>query len=233
MVNVDKAHIAKISMHGKHFEILIDSDKEMEFKAGKSVSLGDVLAVEKIFTDSKKGMEASPAVLKQCFWTEDASEVAKQIIMKGEFAATAEFKQKQRDEKKRQIVYMIHRNAVDPTTHLPHPITRIEMAMEEAKVHIDENEDAMRQLQDIIKKLRPILPIKFEVKEIMVKIPPEFAAKSYTLLNSFGKRLKEEWLNDGSLSVVLEIPGGLEGEFYEKLNHMCHGNVWSQVIKTI
>ena len=45
MVNVDKAHIAKISMQGKHFEILIDSDKAMEFKAGKSVSLGDVLAV--------------------------------------------------------------------------------------------------------------------------------------------------------------------------------------------
>ena len=33
---------------------------------------------------------------------------------------------------------MIHRNAVDPKTGLPHPPQRIESAMEEAKIHVDE-----------------------------------------------------------------------------------------------
>jgi ribosome maturation protein SDO1 len=232
MVTVDKAHTAKLKIGGQHFEILIDSNKAVEFKVGKSVSLRDVLAVEKIFSDSKKGLEVSLNALKQCFGTDDVMKVAEQIILKGDFAVTAEYKQKQRDEKKKQIIYTIHRNAVDPTTHAPHPVTRIEMAMNEAKVHIDENEDTMKQMQEILKKLRPILPIKFEIKEIAVKIPPEYAAKSYPVLNNFGKRLKEEWLNDGSLSVVIEIPGGLEQDFYEKLNHLCHGNVWAQVVQT-
>lgn len=232
MVTVDKAHTAKIKVQGNNFEILIDSDKATEFKSGKSVSINDVLAVEKIFTDSHKGLEASPAVLKQCFGTDDPLEISQQIIMKGEFAVTAEYKQKLRDEKKKQIINMIHRNAVDPTTHAPHPITRIELAMNEAKIHIDENEDTMKQMQEVLKKIRPILPIKFEIKEIAVKIPPEYAAKSYPIINNFGKRLKEDWLNDGSLSLVVEIPGGLESEFYEKLNHLCHGSVWSEVIQT-
>ncbi|MCK4522097.1 MAG: ribosome assembly factor SBDS, partial [Nanoarchaeota archaeon] len=137
-----------------------------------------------------------------------------------------------RETKKKQIINMIHRNAVDPQTHLPHPPARVEAAMDEAKVHIDEFEDVNRQMQEVLKKIRIILPIKFEVKEIAVKISPEYAAKSYQVLNQFGKKLKEEWLNDGSLSVVLEMPGGLEEDFYEKINALCHGNVESKVLKT-
>ena len=72
--------------------------------------------------------------------------------------------------------------------------------------------------------------MKFEVKEIAVKIPADFAAKSYQVLNSFGTKLKEEWLSDGSLAVVLEIPGGLENEFYDKINSLTHGNVETKVL---
>lgn len=232
MVTVDKANIAKIKIGGEQFEILIDSDKAIQFKQGKIADISDVLAVEKVYSDSKKGLEASPTSLKKAFGTDDMLEAAKHIIMKGDFALTAEYKQKLRDEKKKQIVFLIHKNAVDPTTHLPHPVTRIEMAMEQAKVRVDEFEDTMKQMHEIVKALRPILPIKFEVKEIALKIPAAYAPKSYTVLNNFGKRLKEEWLNDGSLAIVVEIPGGLEEELYEKLNHLCHGTVESKVVAT-
>ena len=87
------------------------------------------------------------------------------------------------------------------------------------------------QLQDALKKLRVIMPIKFEVKEIVVKVPAQFAAKSYQVLNSFGTKLKEEWQNDGSLVTVLEIPGGLENDFYDKINSITHGDVETKVLK--
>lgn len=232
MVNVDKAHTAKFKSHGLNFEILIDSDSAIAFKSGKLADISDVLAVEKIFTDSKKGLEVSPNSLKQVFGTDDVLEAAKQIVMKGEFALSAEYKDKLRESKKKQIINMIHVNAVDPSTHLPHPPARIEAAMNEAKVHIDEFEDTLKQMNEIIKEIRPILPIKFEVKEISVKIPPEYAAKSYSVLNNFGTRKREDWLNDGSLSVIIEMPGGLEEDFYEKINHLCHGNVETKVLST-
>ncbi len=232
MVNVDEAHTAKLKTHGQNFEILIDSDKAIAFKAGKITDVRDVLAVEKVFSDSKKGMETSPNALKECFGTDDVLESAKQIIMKGEFSLTAEYKQKLRDEKKKQIINLIHRNAVDPTTHLPHPPQRIEAAMEQAKIHVDEFEDTQRQMNEVLKKIRPILPIKFEIKVIEVKIPADFASKSYSVINDFGKKTKEDWLSDGSLSVVIEMPGGLEEDFYEKINAICHGDVESKVLST-
>ena len=230
MVNVDEAHTAKLKTHGKEFEILIDSDKAIAFKNGQLSDIKEVLAVEQIYSDSKKGLEVSPNALKECFGTDDVLECAKQIIMKGEFSLSAEYRQKLKDAKKRQIINLIHVNAVDPTNHLPHPPQRIEAAMEEAKVHIDEFEDTQRQMQEVLKKIRPILPIKFEIKELAVKIPGEFAAKIYNVLNNFGKKTKEDWLSNGSLSVVIEIPGGLEEDFYDKLNEVCHGNVESKVL---
>ena len=60
-----------------------------------------------------------------------------------------------------------------PTTHTPHPVTRIELALEEAKFHVDEFTSVEEQLQEALKKLRPIIPIKFEVKEVRhAKISP-------------------------------------------------------------
>jgi len=230
MTTVDKANVIKLKTHGQDFEILADSIKALQLKSGAEIDIRDILAVQKIFTDAKKGMEASPNALKSIFQTDNSLEVAKLIIQKGEIPLTAEYKSQLREQKKKQIINLIHRNAVDPKTHAPHPPQRIELALEEAKFHIDEAKDANRQVEDAIKAIRSILPIKFEVKEIAAKIPPEYAAKSYPILNSFGKKLREDWQRDGSLVVVLELPGGLEEEFHNKLNALCHGNVETKIL---
>ena len=159
-------------------------------------------------------------------------EGARQIIKKGEIQLTAEYRNELKEIKRKQIINIIHRNGVDPKTHLPHPINRLENAMEEAKFHVDEFAPVEQQVQDALKKLKPILPIRFEVKEIAVKIGPEYAAKSYAILKSFGTILREEWQNDGYWSGVIEMPGGLEEEFYEKINSICHGEVEAKVLKT-
>jgi len=156
---------------------------------------------------------------------------AKIIIKKGEIQLTQEHRANLRERKRKQIINMLHVNGVDPRTHLPHPPQRIENALEEAKFHVEEFGQVHEQVQEALKKLRPILPIKFEVKEISVKIPAQFAAKSYQVLSMFGTKLREEWQNDGSLLTVLEMPGGLESDFYDKINSLTHGNVETKVLK--
>jgi len=232
MVSVDKAIIARYKSHGHTFEILVDCNNAMAFKGGKELPMGEVLAIQKVFSDSKKGMESSPIALKQVFGTDNPSEAAKQIIKKGEIHVTAEYKNHLRDEKKRQIINIIHRNGVDPKTHAPHPIARIEAAMDEAKVVIEEYKPAEQQVNDALKQLRLILPIKFETKEIEVRVPGKYTGQTYPLLKSFGKLLKEEWKNDGSHVAVIEIPGGLEEEFYNKLNSITHGDNETKIIST-
>jgi ribosome maturation protein SDO1 len=230
MTTVDEANIIKLKTHGQNFEIMADSAKALSLKSGAAVDIRDIVAVQKVFTDAKKGMEASPNALRSIFKTDDPLEVAKLIIQKGDIPLTSEYRQGLREQKKKQIINVIHRNAVDPKTHAPHPPQRIEAALEEAKFHIDEVKDVNKQVEEAIKAIRPILPIKFEVKEIAAKIPSEFAAKSYSIVNSFGKKIREDWQTDGSLVVVLEMPGGLEEDFHNKLNALCHGNVETKIL---
>lgn len=232
MVSVENAVIARLKIQGHNFEALVDCNNAIAVREGKQVSMKDVLAAMKIYSDSKKGLEASENAMKEIFKTNDAEEVAKQIIMKGEVQLTSEYRNSLRENKKRQIINIIHRNGVDPKTHAPHPVIRIENALVEAKFHVDEFASVEEQLQEALKKLKPIIPIKFEIKEIAVKIGPEYAVKAYSAVKKYGTILREEWQNNGYWVGVVEMPGGLEEEFYEKINKICHGDVEAKVLKT-
>ncbi|MEK6808674.1 MAG: ribosome assembly factor SBDS [Nanoarchaeota archaeon] len=231
MASVDKAGIVKYKTNGQGFEILVDTDLALSFKSNVQEDIHQILAVQKIFTDARKGIVASDNALRQGFNTLDVLEIAKVIIQNGEVPLTTEHKEKLREQKRKQIIDYIHRNAVEPKTHVAHPPQRIENAIKEAKVHIDEFQDTQKQIQEVVKKIREILPLKFEVKEIEVKIPPEYTHKLHSIFNSFGKKLSEEWQNNGSLVTVIEIPGGLEEEFVNKINGLCHGNVDIKILR--
>ena len=231
MVTVDHAIIARLKAQGQNFEILVDCANALAVKEGKSVDMHDVLAAMHIFSDAHKGMMASETAMKQIFGTSDPEEVAGQIIRKGEIQLTQDYRDKLREEKRRQIISIIHRNGVDPKTHMPHPPQRIENAFEEAKFRVEEFKPVQEQVQEALKKIRPILPIKFEIKELAIKISPEFAPKCYSAIKMFGTILKEEWQNNGNWVGVVEIPGGMESDFYDKLNKICHGNVESKILK--
>ncbi len=231
MIAVDKAVIARLKTHGETFEILVDCDNALLVKQGKKKDLTDVLATEKIFTEAKKGIVASEKKMQEVFGTSDRLDVAKIIIQKGDVQVTAEHRSKQFEEKRKQILEYIHKNGVDPRTNLPHPLQRLELAFEEAKIRIDEHKDAVAQVQEILKKLQPLLPIRFERKQIEVHIPAQHAGKCYGTVKAMGKILRENWENDGSWRGLVEIPGGMQTEFFDKLNTVTHGEVETEVVK--
>lgn len=231
MVTVDHAIIARLKTQEHNFEILVDCASALALREGKEFNMRDVLAAMQVFSDAHKGLVASETAMKRIFGTSDAEEVAKEIIKRGDIQLTQEYREKLREEKRRQIISILHRNGVDPKTHLPHPPQRIENAFAEAKFHVDEFRNVQEQVQEALKVLRPILPIKFEIKEIALKLPPEYAPKCYSTVKQFGTILREEWQTTGHWIAVVEIPGGLESDFYDKLNKICHGNVESKVLK--
>ena len=231
MVAVDQAIIARLKTQGQNFEILVDCNNALALREGRNMELHDVLAAMRIFSDAKKGMEASEHAMKQIFGTSEVDEVAKIIIQKGDIQLTQEYRENLREEKRKQMISIIHRNGVDPRTHLPHPPQRIENAFAEAKFHVDEFKPVQEQVQEALKHLRPILPIKFEIKELALKISPEYAPKCYSTVKSYGAILREEWQSNGYWVGVVEIPGGLENDLFDKLNKICHGNVESKILK--
>ncbi|MBS3156662.1 ribosome assembly factor SBDS [Candidatus Woesearchaeota archaeon] len=230
MIDINKAVIARLKKGGENFEVLVDCDKAIEFKSG-NVELEDALASDKVYKDAKKGERAPEKEMYKLFDTEDNKEIIALILKKGEIQLTVEHKNRLREEKRKKIINLIHRNAVDSKTGLPHPPNRIEKAITEARVNVDEFKSAEAQIENVLEKIRGILPIKFVVKEVEIMIPAKFSSSSYGVVKQFGKILNEKWGNDGSLILVVEIPGGLQDEFFDKLNNLTHGEVESKVIK--
>lgn len=227
----EKPHfnLARMKAGGENFEVVIKPDVAVAFRAGQG-DIKDVLVYDRVFADAKKGLAASEHIMKNVFKTIDHFEVAKQIIQRGEIQLTADYRDRLREEKRKAIINIIHRMAVDPRTNFPHPPNRIEAAIEEAKVRIDENKKAEDQIQDIVKQLMPVLPIKFEVREVEFRIPAQFAARAYPILKGFGTLQKDAWQNDGSLVAVVEVPAGMQQELFSELNKLTHGDVESKVV---
>ncbi len=231
MVTLEDAVIARLTTHGTTFEVLVDPDLTLAFRTGdEGVEISDVLAAENVFKDSKKGDKASEEMMKEIFGSTDALKVAEEIIRKGDIQVTTEQRRKMQDDRRKQIVAIISRRAVDPHTGLPHPPQRIEGALGETKVHIDPFKSAEQQLPEVLEALRVILPLKFETRRIAVKIPATHAGRAIGTVKSFGGVEKEEWLKDGSWVVVVKIPAGIQPEFFEKLNDLTKGEVETKVL---
>ncbi len=229
MVRTEDAVIARYSHSGKHFEILVDADLALALKEGKEVSFNDLLAIDTIFKDAKKGDEASPEALKEAFGSEDVNAVSRKIILEGEVQLTTEQRRKMMENKRKEIIAMISREAINPQTKGPHPPARIENAMEEAKVRIDLHRSTSEQMQEIVKKISSLIPISIEKLRLAIKVPAEHSGKATVVVHKYPVR-KEEWQSDGSYIAVIEIPGGLKGEVFSQLNSATHGNVETKLV---
>lgn len=218
---------ARIKLKGRNFEILVDCDKALAYKKGQAI-IEDAMASDRIFSDLRKGLSASEKELNEFFKTKDVKLAASKIIKEGEVQLPAEYKSKIKDDKAKQIVDLISRSCTD-AKGIPHTPERIKKAMDEAHVQIDDRRDAEGQVSEIIKKLQPILPLKFESKKIQLKVPATYAGKVYGILH--GYILKEEWLSDGSLLCILQMPAATQMSFYDKLNSITHGEAITQEIK--
>ena len=233
MVNVDEAIIAKYEYCGEHFEILVDPDLAAEFRNpdGQDVAIEDLLAVEEIFKDSKKGDKASEEAMLKIFETTDPIEVSKVILEKGHVQLTAEQKRQMQEDKRRLVINKISREAINPQSGLPHPAQRIENAVNEAKVKFDPFVSVDQQVQTALKAIKPLIPIRFEKVKVAVRLPGSSAGGAYSAIHHFGEILNEEWQQDGSWIGIVEMPGGLQDDFAAKMAEISSGEAETKTLK--
>ncbi len=231
MVALDESIIARLKTHGKTFEVFVEPQGALALKRGEAAKIENILAVEDVFLDAKNGDRPAEQDIINAFGTTDATKIAEKIILDGELHLTTEQKKKMQDEKKRQVINIIAQNAINPQTKGPHPPARIEAAMDEAGVHIDPMENLDEMVSITMKAIRPIIPIRFEEVRIAIKLPAEYAAKSYGSVASFGSLTKQEWQNDGSWIGVITIPAGRQDELYSLLNRLTKGSAETKFLK--
>jgi len=230
MVSLDKAVIARYKHAKKIFEVLVDPEMVDAVKAGGKVDMADVLAAEEIFEDVSKGDKATEGDLMTVFSTTDVEQIASRIIKEGEVQLTTEQRRKRVEEKRKMVINQIAQIAINPKTDTPHPPARIEIAMKEAKVHIDPFKTVDVLVNETVKAIRPIIPIKIEETRIAIKIPAAYTGHVYDLKKKY-KVTKEDWQGDGSYIAMLEFPAGMREDVFSFLNMMTKGEVETRIVK--
>jgi len=222
MANVE----ARIKVKGKTFEISVDLDEALKVRAGRG-NVSSALNSPAIYTDVKRGMAASNAELNAFFDTDDIYKIAEIIIKKGEVQKNQEFRDAEREKRIKQVVDLILRNAVDQHGR-PYTEDRIRKAISEVHFNFD-NRSAEQQMPELITKLSGVIPIRVETKKIKLIIPARYSAQIYGMLKDYKE--SEDWLSNGDLQVVMNIPSGLQVDFYDKLNSVTHGAIVSEEVK--
>jgi len=233
MVDVDKAVVIRLKKAGMKFEVLVDPDKALEFKKGRSLNVEEILAYPGIYHDVRRGDTIPEEELQNNFGTTNVFQVAKKIIAEGELQYTTEQRRRLVEKKTKKIADIISKRGINPQTNIVHPPQRILNAMDKAGIHVDSFIDAELQVNKIVESIKPLLPIKFQRIIVQIIIPPQHSGKTYSVLKRTVGKFEEKWLNDGSLQVTLDIPAGAQEDIFKKIGDITRGNFKSSIIKRV
>ncbi|MDR0372905.1 MAG: ribosome assembly factor SBDS [Nitrososphaerota archaeon] len=226
----EKFTVARLTRENEHFEILVKPNKALEYRNGKISAITEVLAAETVFSDANKGTKVSEDAMNKAFKTVDPLKIADEILKKGTLQLTTDQRRKMVEDKRRQVIDFISRQAVDPKTNLPHPPLRIENAMEQIRYPIDPYKSIEEQAKDIVRLLRPILPLKVEQIKVAIKIPTQYAARAYGTVKTLGTIKHEEWRGDGSWYGEIELPAGSYASLLTKVGDATKGSGEAKII---
>jgi ribosome maturation protein SDO1 len=226
----EKFTVARLTRENEHFELLVKPNKALDYRNGKIPGISEVLAADIIFSDANKGTKVSEEAMKKAFKTIDPLKIADEILKKGTLQLTTDQRRKMVEDKRKLVIDFIARQAVDPKTNLPHPPMRIENAMEQIHYPIDPYKSVDEQAKDIIKLLRPILPLKVEQVKVAIKIPSQFASRAYGTIKTLGTIKHEEWRGDGSWVGEMELPAGAYAQLLNKLGDSTKGTGEAKII---
>jgi ribosome maturation protein SDO1 len=233
MISLDEAVTARLESHGERFEVLVDPDAALEIKRGEfDGDLEDVIAANDVFEDASRGDRPAESALEEVFETTDPLEIIPEVVTDGEIQITAEQRKEMKEQKHRQLINRIARNAVNPQMDdAPHPPDRIESALEETDFRIDPMEPVESQVDDALDALRPVIPIRFDTITVAANLPADYAGSGQAKIREFGDLEREEWQPDGSWIGVVEFPAGMQNEFYDLVNEVSSGKAETQIIK--
>jgi ribosome maturation protein SDO1 len=233
MISLDEAVTARLESHGERFEVLVDPDAALAIRRGEfEGDLEDVIAAEDVFEDASSGDRPAENALEEVFGTTDPLEVIPEVIREGEIQITADQRREMQEQKRRQLINQITRNAVNPQMDdAPHPPERIESALEETDFRVDPMEPVESQVDDALDALRPVIPIRFDTVTVAVQLPPDYAGSGQAQVREFGDLEREEWQSDGSWVGVLQFPAGMQNEFYDLVNEVSSGEAETQIIR--
>lgn len=214
MVSVDDAFQVNYKKAGQNFEVLVDFDKLIQFKKEQkkgenNTQVFDVLADDKVFKDQKKGELASENELEKHFETTNQQQILTQILLNGECQIPTAYKNKLREEKKKQVINYIAENASNPQTKTKYARNLIESEIEKIRYNYDPIQDSIIQANEVLKMLKKVMPIGITKSKIQMRIPGMHCGNFYGKFRKYGKITNEKFDDAGNLCLEMEVNDAL------------------------
>jgi ribosome maturation protein SDO1 len=197
--------------HGKvSFEVLTKPGTVLKFRKGQIGSLDNVLVSDDVWTDHRKGTRASKDELIAAFKTDVAATITKLIVEKGDLELSAAERKEATDKKRAEIVNYIHKYYINPQTKSPHPVSRIENALDTLKVRVDPDAPVDKQVQEVLKRLPEVMPVRKSEMEAKITVPHKYLAQAQGAIKKHAQ-IKGETYNDvGAVFEVAFVPGAMD-----------------------
>jgi len=230
MVSLEDAVTARYETGGNRFEILIDPKAAQSYREGDEIDWEEAIAADGVWADSAKGDRVPDILVNDAFGTTELIEIYKKILTEGTIQLTAQQRNEMVDQKKKQIVAHIVANAMNPQTGGPHPPQRIENAIDEARFSVDPMEAIEKQVEKLIKLIKPLIPISFEKIRVAVKIRAIHVGKCYGQISSLSNIESEEYQKDGSWIGILEMPAASFVKLEDVLGSLTKGTAETKML---
>lgn len=137
----------------------------------------NVLQSEQIFINVSKGQVAKLSDLEEAFKTTDATQVALEILKKGQVQLGEKERSAALESMFKDIATLISDKSVDPNSKRPYPVTMIEKAMSDAHYSVHTGKSAKQQCAEVLKLLQTVMPIEAAKLRINCCLPSRDAKR--------------------------------------------------------
>lgn len=210
--------ISRLNIRGEKFEIIVVPDPALNFKLTGKGDIRKILLVDEVYSDSKKGLRVSSEKLKKFFGTTDVFVIAEKILREGELQLTGEQRRRMIDSKRQQIIAMLSKLLVEPSTGNPIPPLRIEQSFNQTGISIDPLKPPEEQVKNAVNALRQVL--QFKVNEVVLTLtcPQALSNDVYGFAGSMGEIDHTKVQKDKSVKITVRVPSVIMSYFLEGLN---------------
>lgn len=209
--------ISRLTLHGEKFEIIVAPDPALNFKLTGKGDVRKILLVDEVYSDSRKGLRVPSEKLKRFFGTTDVYTIAERILKEGDLQLTGEQRRRMIESKRQQIVAMLSKLLLEPSTGNPIPSLRIEQSLSQTSVSIDPFKPPEEQVKNVVKALRQVL--QFKVNEVVLTLacPQTLSNDVYGFANSMGEVDQTRVQKDKSVKITVRVPSATMSHFLESL----------------
>nr|XP_022918114.1 ribosome maturation protein SBDS [Onthophagus taurus] len=159
-IRLTNVAVVRMKKGGKRFEIACYKNKAISWRNNIEKDIDEVLQTHTVFLNVSKGQVAKKEDLLSAFGMDNATEICKLILQKGELQVSDKERHNQLDALFKDIATTVADKCLNPELKRPYPVTMIEKAMKDIHYSVKPNQSAKQQALTVIKMLKETIPIE-------------------------------------------------------------------------